>query len=238
MFCEHKAIKWKKVSAKKARQTYVIEERSQGLIDPEENFPEEPSHYFVATGDIVIDGPIGFGAEDDDDATVYVIDGNLTVRGPLSATQGDFYGVLLVTGSVTCEDFESMWDGQVVIGGGLTVSRLMVTNLGDAGVLVVRGPVSAGTWLEISGRGSIDLSGPAKGRMLRGPGEEFPEGSTGLDEDGNPLDPDEDDAPHHMFDASTASDASTALLPEFIEDGEIDADALRDAIREGRPVLR
>ncbi|MDF2697430.1 MAG: hypothetical protein K0S65_5813, partial [Labilithrix sp.] len=96
-FAHDGKVSWVEVPVEEAMRDYSVDAISADGFG--EVFPEEPAHYFVHKGDVVIDGAVSFGAGDDVDVTLHVIDGNLTVNGPLFFIQGDFYGALYVTGS-------------------------------------------------------------------------------------------------------------------------------------------
>ncbi len=67
--------------------------------------PEEPAHYFIHKGDVVIDGGVSFGAGDDVDVTLHAIDGNLTVNGPLFfIRKATFGGACMWRAPIACDN--------------------------------------------------------------------------------------------------------------------------------------
>lgn len=156
MFCQSPKIKWKKMPFKKANQLYNLGKVTGGAIDPTEQelWPEEEPAYFVHEGDVVANGPAIFGAEDDEDVTAYVIAGDLKVNGPLIVLQGDYCAVLMVTGSVTCTDCLVGEEGNLVVGGRLTVANTLATSLTQMGSLYA-GELVAADWLEMRDTGLV-----------------------------------------------------------------------------------
>ncbi|AKU94914.1 hypothetical protein AKJ09_01578 [Labilithrix luteola] len=156
MFCESPKIKWKKLPFKKANKLYNLGNVTGGAIDPTEQeiWPEEEPAYFIHEGDVVSNGPAIFGAEDDEDATAYVIVGDLKVNGPLIVFQGDYCGVLMVTGSVSCTDCLVADEGHLVVGGRLSVTNTLTTSLGQMGALYA-GELVSTDWLETRDTGLV-----------------------------------------------------------------------------------
>ena len=227
MFIETPQIKWKKVAFEKANEAYDFERAFNGS-DPEESFPDDAPAFMVYKGDVTVDGPASFGAEDDDDCTLFVIDGNLVVRGPLSVAQGDFEGFLYVTGDVVCDTCLCLEDAHFSVGGSLKVKDLLVTVLSDMGSMFVRKSLIAGAWLEGCPRSDIRLGAKPDARLLCMPGTAARGADPGYDHA---------DALRLSFDPTAAEDASAALLPEFVNDGSIDGWAIRKAVLAGKPVL-
>lgn len=219
MFSTVPHIKWKKVGFEKANEAYCFEEAHDGMA-AEESFPEDEPDFMVFEGDVVVDGTAGFGAEDDEDCTLFVIDGNLTVRGTLSVAQGDFEGFLYVTGDIACDDCVVLTDAHLSVGGSLIVKNLLVTDLSDMGTLFVKKGLQAGTWADGSPRATIKLGAKPSARMLCTPGTAPRAGES------------------FTFDPAGAGDPASVLLPAFVSDGAIDGWAIRKALLAGTPTLK
>jgi hypothetical protein len=114
-------------------------------------FGEDPERVFVHRGDITVSGAvaIGNGHHEDygEDGLVYLIDGDLTVDGPLHFYNEGYYVALLVTGSVTARDLFCSSECWLFVAGSLTVSGLLVTSLYECGSLRVQGSTTTRAWL-------------------------------------------------------------------------------------------
>ncbi|MFI6586434.1 hypothetical protein [Embleya sp. NPDC050493] len=210
--------------------------------DVDDYFGEEPEHFYVHRGDLAIDGALALGNgpdededEDEDEGegedTVYVIDGDLTVSGPITFLNMDVYTTLYVTGSVVAQDLVCLWDSCLFVGRSLTVRNLLATSLTEAGALVVKGPVSAHTWLETGGRGCIYFAGKPDARLVAS-------ADSGA---GGPADPYSDGANAGVYlgGEGKVDILAEVVLPEFLEeDGTCDDMKIREAVFEGRSVLR
>jgi hypothetical protein len=207
---------WEKVPLEVAAESWDLDEISEGSVHLEDLYGEEPEHFHVHRGDVTVEGSLL--AEDDSGEefrTLFVVDGDLTVNGPAVIRNWGSNTALYVTGSVTVRDLVCLSNGQFFVGGSLHVANLLLTDLDDAGHLVVHGPVSAGTWVEAGRRGAIYIGTPPAARLVG-------------------------DADNPYFDAGTATERLTdALLPEFRQDDRnVDAQKIEQAIRENRPILR
>ena len=203
--------------------------------DVDDYFGEEPEHFYIHRGDLAIDGALKLGnGPDEDEDTVYVIDGDLTVSGPITFLNMDVYTSLYVTGSVVAQDLACLWDCCLFIGRSLTVRNLLATSLTQAGALVVKGPVSAHTWLEMGGLGCIYFAGKPNARLAAktdtyagGPAESPLPYSEGAN------------AGVYLGEEGKVDSLADAVLAEFLdEDGNCDALKIRKAVFEGTPVLR
>ncbi|MCF2533599.1 hypothetical protein [Yinghuangia soli] len=227
MFLESLAANWEAVPVEEALKQYdmaAANNRTSWEVD--EYFGEEPEHFLVHRGDLAIDGALALGnAPDEDDDTVYVIDGDLTVSGPLTFCNADVYTTLYVTGSVVAQDLVCLWDSLLLVGRSLTVRNLLATSLYDPAALVVKGPVSARTWLEMGGRGCIYFGvEPTVDTWIRGHLNEYAEGSNAAD---------------RLAGAGQVAGVAEAVLPEFLyEDIYCKNLDILTAVLEGRPVLR
>ncbi|MEU4507614.1 hypothetical protein [Streptomyces sp. NPDC024089] len=213
MSFEQWAQSWESVPMAEATERYDIGEASNGLLDDlDDFFGEEPECFFVHRGDVTVEGPLVMGNGPDEAVdTVYVIDGDLTVNGPMRFLNMDVYTPLYVTGSVTARDL-FLEDCNLIIGGSLTVGGLLMTELTDGGMFVVRGVTSAGAWLEWSDSGEVTFAHDLKTRRLRA-----------------------SDGFYH--EQAEAEDAAEVLLPRFF-DGDVDiSDQLWEAALEGQPIL-
>ncbi|WP_412537865.1 hypothetical protein R8Z50_18565 [Longispora sp. K20-0274] len=228
MFLGVPGARWEAVPVEDALELYDMAEASNDPDwDVEDLFDEEECEdFFVHRGDLRVDGALALGnGPDEDKDTVYVIDGALTVDGPVTFLNMDVYTTLYVTGSVVAHDLVCLWDCSLFVGRSLTVRNLLATSLIEMGSLVVRGPVSAGTWLEMGGRGRIHFSGaPSVARVAA----RADVGSDGYSEGSNAVE--------HL---GGAAGLAEVVLPEFFEeDGTCDDFELSKAVFEGRPVLR
>ncbi|MFI2433036.1 hypothetical protein [Streptomyces sp. NPDC018693] len=215
MSFEQWARRWEPVPLAEATERYDIGEASNELVDgPEDILGDEPECFFVHRGHLTVDGPLVMGNGPNEAVdTVYVIDGDLTVNGPMRFMNMDVYTPLYVTGSVTAEDLLCLLDCNLIIGGSLTVGGLLMTKLTDGGMLVVHGATSAGAWLEAWDRGEVALLQDLEGRRLR-----------------------IRDSPYD--EQAEAEDAADALSPGLL-DGDTDiSEKLWDAALAGRPLLR
>ena len=70
---------------------------------------------------------LGRNSPGEEEDTVYVIDGDLTVDGPLSFENLDVYTTLFVTGKVTVRSLLCLQDSCLFVGGSLTVRELLLT---------------------------------------------------------------------------------------------------------------
>lgn len=216
MSFEEWCTRWESVPLSEAAERYDIAEASDDNVeDLEDLFGEEPEHFFVHQGDLVINGPLSIGNDPESaEDTVYVIDGDLTVNGPMRFLNADVYTPLYVTGSVTAHHLLCLSDSNLFIGGSLTVGGLLMTELSDMGMIVVHGTASADAWLETWDRGDVTFIGDLKTRRLRLP-----------------------DA--HYLESAASDDAADVLLPEFLDgDTEAAAQKLWQAAQEERPLLR
>lgn len=206
---------WEKIPVALVGRRYDIGEMSFGSVHLEDLFGEEPEYFFVRQGDVAVEGGLTLEDEwDDEIGTVYVIEGDLTVSGLLSLQNSDSNTSLYVTGSVAAQDLMSEGHGQLFVGGSLVVKSLLVTDLADAGHLVVHGSVSFGTWIEIAGRGAIYFNEEPAGRCI-----------------GDCRNP-------YFGENSNPEPAAQAVLPEFFDDHHhVDHGRIRKAILEGKRVL-
>lgn len=226
MFDIFESVKWENV----ARKGYDIGLLTNGVVtDIEDIWGEVPSKFRVHKGNLEIDGPACFGTDDESDDNLYVVAGDLNVKGPLTLRQGDAFGILYVTGSVSCEDCFCEIDASLIVGGSLVAQRLLVTNLHDQGMLVVHGAIEAHAWLEAMGRGFIDFSDlRCPNPLYSGTPDNYETAGRG-EEEGEVA---------YLFDVKTAKDAKTMISAEFFEDdGAVDCDALIAAASSGANVL-
>lgn len=241
-------LKWKAVPFEEASEKYSIEEVTLDQLD--DLFPDDPEHFHVHKGDVVAEGPFVVGyVYEEDDLTVYVIDGDLTIDGPLVFRQADAYAALFVTGNLTCTNAYVAWDAQLFVGGSMTVTGLLATYITDAGHFSIKGSLSAGHWLEAGDRGCFEIGKKPKARLLRvgehryyvfGPyapkdeveADEEEEEEEDGDEDG------EDEDQKFSFSPKEATSFKGILHPSLF-DGEEDVDTqkLEAAILQGLPLF-
>lgn len=117
----------------------------------EDLFGDEPEHVFVFHGDLQLT-KLSVNVSGDD-AGVYVIEGDLTVDGPLEITQTDGASVLYVTGDVSAKSIKLADQAHLWVGGELNVEGdTDLSDLEDAGALVVGGE----TWSDDDGADEED----------------------------------------------------------------------------------
>lgn len=97
-----------------------------------------PPEVRVHTGDVVIDGPFAMYAQGNG---VFILDGSLTVNGPLVFTAADMYTVLVVTGDLRVRDLVQAWDTQLAVKGKTTIDGALFIDVSDAGFSIFEGPV-------------------------------------------------------------------------------------------------
>jgi hypothetical protein len=202
--------KWTAIPAEKAAETYDLMELSGGDVSLDNLFGEVPEQFYLHKGNLRVEKKLNlYGGPSEPEPTVYVIDGDLTVDGPLVFENMDVYTTLLVTGSLRAKRMSLTWDACLFVCGSLTVDDLLFTYLTDAGNLVVRKQISAKLWLEAGGRGNIQgkKSGETK-RLVNG------------------------------SDEGKKDAVSPVLLPAFLDDDEVDPEQVKDAILAGKNILR
>ncbi len=211
-----KGVKWQKIETEEAAEKYDVGTASNDSVDLDD-LGDPPEEFLVFKGNVKLSGAHSYGEtvkEDPDTFTVCVIDGDLEVDGPFTFHSSDVYNVLYVTGSMTVKSLVCEWDCHMFVGKSLAVKDTLLTNLTDAGHLVVQGSLTAEAWIECMGRGCIEFGKKPKVRYIR-------------DENA-----DEDE------DAPKAQSAQKVLLPAFFEDGELDSEKLATAIQKGKPIFR
>ena len=126
-------------------------------------FGEDPERIFVHRGNITVGGAVAIGNGHHEgygeNGLVYLIDGDLTVDGPLYFYNEGYYVGLLVTGSVTAGNLFCNSECWLFVGGSLTVSDLLVTDLYECGSLRVQGSTTTGAWLDTDADVDIRLRG-------------------------------------------------------------------------------
>ncbi len=80
---------------------------------------------------------------DADGNGIFIIEGSLTVKGPLTFTASDAYTVLVVTGDLMAEHVLQAMDTQLVVLGTTTIAGLLYIDVSDAGFTMFRGPVTS-----------------------------------------------------------------------------------------------
>jgi hypothetical protein len=131
-------------------------------VDYEDCFGEDPSHVMLHEGSLRIAGLVeldGWKAARDAQQTVYIVDGDLIVDGALVFDQSDIMTTLWVTGALRATRVACASTAMLIVGGALEVADLLITDLEDAGHLIVHGPLVAPTWIDLAqGRGCIELA--------------------------------------------------------------------------------
>jgi hypothetical protein len=100
-------------------------------------------------------------------AGLYVIEGDLTVKGTLEFTQDDGGGVLYVTGNVRAKNLALLNQAHLWTGKDLEVSGLVLDSLSDGGALLVRGHTAAKAILEANRPSGRALAQPSSAKIFR-----------------------------------------------------------------------
>ncbi|MGC4122201.1 MAG: hypothetical protein QM765_47995 [Myxococcales bacterium] len=158
---------WKKVATQEARKAYDVMAVTRGSIGLEDLFGVEPEHFLIHRGDLHLVGPQRFRhVPDRDNRTIFVVDGSLTVDGALALDNSDAYTPLWVRGSLTATELVLACDACLFVEGQLEVKGVLVTDLSDAGHLVVHGATAAKAWIKSGGRGCVELGGKPQARII------------------------------------------------------------------------
>ncbi|MEO8703350.1 MAG: hypothetical protein ABI867_25105 [Kofleriaceae bacterium] len=212
---------------------FDIGEATNDSVYWEDAFGDVPEHLMVHAGDIAIAGPVeldGHRASEGAQQTAYIIDGNLELAGPLVFSQSDICTTLWVTGNVTASRIACAGSAMLIVGGTLTVAEVLLTNLDDAGHLIVHGGFAAGAWIDLArGRGCIELAQQPATRFI----SEYYSDKT-------PQPPTTDDEgviasvrPWNL----TAESSRIATRHALHGDDGADSSKLVEAIRSGDPIL-
>jgi hypothetical protein len=183
--------KWTRVPTDEAAETYDILEASNDSIGMEELFGDDPEYFAVHQGNLTVAGGQRFYHDPaDKNKVVFVVEGDLTIKGPLCFHNGDIYTPLWVRGSLTVDDLVLIHDACLFVGKSLLVKNVLVTDLSDAGHLIVHGSTAANAWVDLRpGRAAIEFAKKPKARLIS--------------EEGKPGDT-----------------VDEALLPELLHDGD------------------
>jgi hypothetical protein len=241
MFDKKLKLKLEPVPFEDAAEEYSLE----GITHDElsDLFPDDPEHFLVHKGNVVVDGPMKVGYEHGkDELTVYVIDGDLTINGPLVFQQADAYAALFVTGNLTCDNAYIAWTAQLFVKGSMTVKHLLATYIEDAGHFSINGSLGAGSWLECGDRGCFEIGKKPKARLLRvgehryyvfgpyAPKDEAPA------EDGG-AEAEEDPDQKFGFSPKEAVSIKGILHPSLFEGEEdVSTDKIGEAMLKGKPL--
>jgi hypothetical protein len=221
-------LEWTKEPLEDALETYDFE--SLG-IEAEEIMPDEPESAWVHDGDITVDGPLEIGgASSYKDVACFIVNGNLTVNGPLLFNQDDFHSALYVTGKLECKHAFLQSEAVLLVGKTLSVEELLYTFLSDAGYLGAGG-LTARYWLNEWYRGAIYFRSKPAATLLRGGDHKFL-----LDREEE--EPQEDDD-RFSFRAKQALSVFDVLDKKLIEPEEgVDSKKLRAAMAKGTALFR
>jgi len=147
---------WFTVDFATAKKKFDIEKLTDNDVSLDDLFPDAPEEFFVHRGNLVVKGELELQADPSSpDRTVYVIDGDLVVDGPLLVQNHDVYTSLFVTGSVRAKSIAVTWDAALFVEGSVEAHDLVFTYLTDAGHFVAKKGVKSKVWLEAGGRGVI-----------------------------------------------------------------------------------
>lgn len=214
---------WERVPTAEAEYDFLT--ATNDSVAYEDCFGQAPEHLMVHRGNVKIAGPLsldGWKAPEDARQTVYIIDGDLEIDGSLLFDQSDICTTLWVTGNMKLQRAALLSTAMLVVGGSLEVGDVLVTDLEDAGHLIVHGSLSAQTWVDLTFRGCIEL-GASQGRFL----SDFYSERT----------PEEGAEPPLRRSSLPSAPATPAIAPALLDDGRVDYNALRDAISKNTPIL-
>lgn len=242
---------WKRVPLDEAEDHDFLAATNDS-VDYEDCFGDEPGHVMVHEGPVTVAGAValdGWKAPRAAQQTVHIIVGDLTVDGALVFDQSDIMTVLWVTGDVTAKRLACLSTAMLIVGGALTVAEILVTDLEDAGHLIVHGPTVAATWIDLAqGRGCIELAGAPRTRFLSDHYAELAASRAGEAEPGDdapgegeaePGDDEPEAGEAHRPRSFPCAPASPELDPKLLAgDRSISRKKLLDALREGAPILR
>lgn len=201
----------------------------------EDCFGGDPSHVMLHEGSLRIAGLVelnGWKAARDAQQTVYIVDGDLIVDGALVFDQSDIMTTLWVTGALRATRVACASTAMLIVGGVLEVADLLITDLEDAGHLIVHGPLVAPTWIDLAqGRGCIELAHAPQTRYLS---DHYAE----LAADGEKDTEDErEEGEAHRPGSFASAPASPALVPGLVVDERVSWRKLLDAVRKHAPIL-
>ncbi len=226
-----KLARWKKVAfdsddsdESESSARYDLLEATNDSVDYEDLFGDVPEHVMVHEGSVSADGLVslrGWDAREGSQQTLYVIEGDLTINGTLVFAQSDICTTLWVKGTLRAQRV-ALASSAVLIVGALIVDDVLLTNLEDAGHLIVHGPCEARVWLDLWFRGSIEL-------------DELPKGCYRSDDEREKHGGDEGP---FLRGAWGQEPLTSALDPALLEDGTPSYRKLVDALCTGTTVLR
>lgn len=160
---------WRSVSQQDGCSRYNLIDVSQDSVDYEELFGGDDFEFAVHDGALVVSGPI-FAVNKYGTRNVFVVDGDLVVDGTLALFARELYVPLWVRGTLSAHHLCVHGDAQLFVEGDLRLGGCLVTDLSDAGHLVVHGSTSASAWLKQSTVGALYVDtemNPIEGDALR-----------------------------------------------------------------------
>lgn len=134
---------------------------------------ERPDYFYVHNGAILAQGVVDLTRDTDDDvATSYVVDGNLSVDGLIIFDTDINYTSLLVTGSVYAKRLLVSGKAEFFVGGSIVVEELLICDLEECGVMSAGLSLSAPEWILASVEGQIEHDGAGTVGRIAAPGAE------------------------------------------------------------------
>jgi hypothetical protein len=231
---------WAKVPLEEAEEFDFLAATNDS-VGFEDCFGDDPEFVMIHRGSVKVAGMVeldGWKAAKDAQQTIYILDGDLEVDGPLVFDQCDIETTLWVTGNLTVKRLACMSTAMLIVGGSLAVGEFLVTDLEDAGHLIVHGSLTAPTWIDLAqGRGCIELAEAPRTRFLSDHYAEEASGGGDEDEDDDEEDEDEEGEAHRPGSFACEA-ASPALLPGMIRDECPDQRKILAAIRTNAPILK
>jgi hypothetical protein len=136
-------------------ERYDISEMTDDSIAYEDLAGGDPIRFAVHRGALRVAGPIF--VENDEAGTVFVIDGDLVIDGPLVLADSGCYVPLWIRGDLDVARLAVLRDAHVFVEGNLRVAGELVVCAKDAAHAIVRGATTAGRWVQFDQRGVLDF---------------------------------------------------------------------------------
>lgn len=226
---------WKKVALDESDdddRSFDLLEATNDSVDFEDLFGEQPEHAMVCGESVSIAGPLrlnGWKAKKGHQQTLYVIDGDLSIDGPLVFSQSDICTTLWVKGRVKASHV-ALFGSAVLICDDVDVRDAIVTHLDDAGHFIVHGSCAARVWIGLSHRGCIELDRAPQARLLS---DAYAADAL----EAPPIAGEDDEPAPWQPRAAPWEPAAPALRSALVRDGEAHSAAVLAAVERGEALL-